>query len=127
MKSRRLFVFFAVLTAFTLGAFSSSLLKVTPVYGQAGPSGKIAFTTNRDGNNEVYVMNADGSNPTNLTQSPAADEFPAWSPGGDKIAFKSDRDGNGEIYVMNVDGSRPTRLTNKPPDGHYPACSPTRS
>src|SRR5438034_1195405 len=72
-------------------------------------------------------MNADGSNPTNLTQSPAADEFPTWSPGGDKIAFKSDRDGNGEIYTMNVDGSRPTRLTNNPADEYYPAWSPTGS
>src|SRR2546422_5354740 len=74
---------------------------------------RIAFQTNRDGNNEVYVIDVGGSNTTNLTQSPASDEFPAWSPGGDKIAFRSDRDGNGEIYVINVDGTQPTRLTNK--------------
>ena len=66
----------------------------------------------RDGKNKVYVIDADGSSPTNLTQSPAAEEFPRVVASGDKIAFRTDRDGNGEIYVINVDGTQPTRLTN---------------
>src|SRR5216117_1720966 len=66
-------------------------------------AGQIAFTSNRDGQNEIYVMNADGSGATRLTNNPAADGGPIWSPDGTKIAFISDRDGNVEIYVMNAD------------------------
>ena len=80
-----------------------------------GKNGKIAFYTNRDGNLEIYVMDADGSNPTNLTNNAAADSSPGWSPDGTKIAFSSDRDGNSEIWVMDADGSNPTRLTNNTP------------
>src|SRR5215212_1071476 len=74
---------------------------------------KLAFTSNRDGNWEIYVMNAqDGSNQTNLTMNPAFDFDPTWSPDGTKLAFTSDRDGNTEVYVMNAqDGSNQTRLT----------------
>jgi Tol biopolymer transport system component len=50
-------------------------------------------------------MNADGSGQINLTNNPAADDVPSWSPDGRRIAFASDRDGNREIYVMNADGS----------------------
>jgi WD40-like Beta Propeller Repeat len=74
--------------------------------------GKIAFSSNRDGNAEIYLMNADGSNQTRLTNNPASDAQPAWSPDSKKIAFTSDRDGNGEIYVMNADGSNEARFTN---------------
>src|SRR5689334_19079267 len=55
----------------------------------AGTNGKIAFTSQRDGNPEIYVMNADGSGQTRLTNNPRGDEFPAWSPDGTKIAFAS--------------------------------------
>ncbi|HLK59086.1 MAG TPA: hypothetical protein VKU00_21170 [Chthonomonadaceae bacterium] len=72
---------------------------------------KIALDSTRDGNSEIYVMNADGSNQTRLTNNPATDHVPVWSPDGSKIAFISNRDGNDEIYVMNADGSKPTRLT----------------
>lgn len=56
------------------------------VVGCAGPTttptstSRIAFSTDRDGNVEIYVMDADGSNPTNLTNNPADDLWPAWSP-----------------------------------------------
>ncbi len=73
--------------------------------------GKLAFVSNRDGNNEVYLMNADGSGLTQLTNSPAIDAQPAWSPDGKKIAFVSDRDGKNDIYVINTDGSDQARLT----------------
>jgi Tol biopolymer transport system component len=74
---------------------------------------KLAFTSDRDVNREIYVMNAqDGSNQTNLTMNPAFDFDPSWSPDGTKLAFTSDRDGNTEVYVMNAqDGSNQTRLT----------------
>jgi hypothetical protein len=87
-------------------------------------SGKIAFMSNRDGNSEIYVINQDGSGLVNLTNNPADDVYPAWSPDGSRVAFVSGRDGNYEIYVMNADGSDVTRLTNNPADDEYPAFSP---
>jgi TolB protein len=85
---------------------------------------KIAFTTTRDGNPEIYVMNADGSVQIRLTNNEAFDYAPAWSPDGRRISFTSHRDGNGEIYVMNTDGSDQTRLTNTLADDIWPAWSP---
>src|SRR2546430_17541717 len=76
-------------------------------------AGQIAFTSERDGDQEIYLMHADGSGVTRLTSNPARDFWPVWSSDGTKIAFVSDRDdGNGEIYVMNADGSGRNRLTN---------------
>ena len=73
---------------------------------------KIAFSSDRDGNWEIYVMNADGSGATRLTTNRSADDgSPAWSPDGSKIAFHTNRDDNYEIYVMNADGSAQTNLT----------------
>ena len=72
--------------------------------------GKIAFRSNRDGNNEIYVMNADGSGQTRLTRDAFAED-PTWSPDGTRIAFRSARDGNSEIYVMSANGSGQTNLT----------------
>ncbi len=65
---------------------------------------KIAFASVRDGNQEIYVMNADGSGQQRLTRNTAGDYAPAWSPDGRKIAFVSQRDGhvNHEIYLMNT-------------------------
>ncbi len=79
-----------------------------------GANGLIAFQSERDGNPEIYVMHADGSGQTNLTNNPAADYAPAWSPEGTRIAFISDRSGQQEIYMMNADGSGVTQLTNSP-------------
>src|SRR2546422_11296146 len=89
-----------------------------------GAAGKIAFQTNRDGNFEIYAMNADGTGLVNLTNDPAADEEPAWSPDRSEIAFDNNRDGNYELYVMNADGSGVTRLTNNPAFDGFPAWSP---
>jgi ABC-type sugar transport system substrate-binding protein len=78
----------------------------------------ITFETNRDGNREIYVMGPDGKNPVNLTNNPADDIRPAWSPDGSQIAFVSSREneqGSGQfIYVMNADGSNLHLLTNNP-------------
>lgn len=75
---------------------------------------KITFVSNRDGANDIYSMNADGSGIERLTNTLAAEHSMTWSPDGTKILFESDRDGNSEIYVMNADGSNQTRLTFNP-------------
>lgn len=83
----------------------------TPAAAPPPPPGKIAFTSSRDGNPEVYVMKGDGSQQTRITDSEAADLFHAWSPDGSRIAFTSNRTGQYEIYVMNADGSGQVQLT----------------
>jgi TolB protein len=89
------------------------------------PDGRqIAFVSRRDGNDEIYEMNADGSDPTRLTTNPFSDNAPAWSPDGRKIVFQSNRDGNVEIYAMNADGTDQTRLTNYPGRDQDPDWSP---
>ena len=81
-------------------------------WGQA--DGKIAFISDREGHDDVWIMNADGSDPVNLTQGRDCIS-PAWSPDGTKIAyigdvFDDDQYG-GEIWVMDADGGNPQRLT----------------
>ena len=82
---------------------------------------KIAFSSERLGNTEIYVMDADGENLVQLTRHRATDDSPSWSPDGRKIAFISDRDhlfvvgpgqiGELEIYVMNAEGNNVVRIT----------------
>jgi TolB protein len=85
---------------------------------------KIAFASTRDGNLEIYVMNADGSAIKNLTNNPGLDKDPSWSGDGKKIAFMSLRDGNMEIYIMNADGNEQKRLTYNPAHDEEPSWSP---
>jgi Tol biopolymer transport system component len=88
------------------------------VPGSAGAAtpGKIAFVSNRDGHNEIYVMNADGSGQTRITTTAnnVDNRDPAWSPDAKQIAFFSNRDNPGadmELWIMNADGSSPRQLT----------------
>ncbi|MDQ3803114.1 MAG: DPP IV N-terminal domain-containing protein, partial [Acidobacteriota bacterium] len=74
---------------------------------------------------EIYVVNADGSGQTNLTNHPADDKPSGWSNTGGKIVFRSSRSKmQSEIYVMNPDGSQQTNLTNNPGSDTLPAWSP---
>jgi Tol biopolymer transport system component len=75
---------------------------------------RIAFTSQRDGDPDIYTMNADGSDQKKLTSKPG-NYSPSWSPDGQKIAFDSRRDFDEEVYVMNADGSSPVNLTNNAP------------
>ncbi len=77
---------------------------------------RIAFMTDRDGDFEIYIMDRDGSNPSNLTGESAADGLPTWSPQSNSFAFVTSRDtDNLSIYRMNVDGSNLQRLSDSLP------------
>jgi len=90
-------------------------------------SGEILFVSTRDGNAEVYIMNADGTNQQNLTKHSEHDYDLAWSPDKAKIVFVSERDGNPEIYTMNLGGSNLKRLTNNNSVDRMPHWSPNGS
>ncbi len=99
------------------------LALVVPAHALAtvsGVNGKIAFVSTRgaDGNADIWAIETDGSNPTQLTDTTADEFHPAWSPRGNRIAFCSNRDSADsiayDIYLMDADGSNVTRLTHKP-------------
>ena len=96
----------------------------TPAALAQSSDGRIAFVSERDGNAEIYAMNADGSRLARLTNNSAGDYAPSWSLDGRRIAFASNRDGTSEIYAMNADGSDLARLTNSSADDSYPSWSP---
>jgi TolB protein len=101
------------------------LLTAAPSYGAfPGANGRVAFVSQRDGNPEIYTGTVRGSNPTRLTNDPADDLEPTWSPDGTRIAFASLRDGNYEVYVINADGSDLFKVTNNPAADLLPAWSP---
>jgi PKD repeat protein len=95
----------------------------SPIWSSDGS--RIAFVSNRDnGNNDIFIMNADGSNLINISNNPANDESPTWSSDGSQVAFVSDRDGNREVYIVNLpDTSNPTNLTNNPANDNSPDWS----
>lgn len=102
----------------TFNRLTQTSLRLTNTTGDTLPhyspdGSKIVFQSRRDGQDEIYVMNTDGSGQTRLTNNPAMDSSPVWSPDGTKILFTSLRDGpmSPALYIMNADGSSPTRVT----------------
>jgi Tol biopolymer transport system component len=104
-------------------AMPHSVPEVSAAY--PGANGKIAFSSRRTGNDEIFVMDADGSNPINITNHPNVDCCPKWSPDGTRIAFVSNRTGRYRVHVMDADGSnvRQISLASNISDG-YPTWSP---
>jgi hypothetical protein len=87
-----------------MGSTSSTLVEVVR-------NNRIAFSSNRDGNYEIYAMNPDGTGQVRLTNNSAVDTNPAFSPDGTRIAFVSNRSSAWQIWVMNADGTNVTQLT----------------
>jgi TolB protein len=114
------------LSASLIERMTSRVYDEEPVWSPDGEKIAFASYTGKD-NEEIYVMNADGSKRTRLTDIPGADHWPpTWSPDGARIAFTHDgAKGRGEIYVMNADGSGLTNLTDDPAaEDFYPAWRP---
>ena len=100
------------------------VLVLTPLMICVEAHAQIAFVSKREGNPEIYVMEADGRSQRNLTNNRDNDWWPSWSPDGKRIVFVSERDGNREIYVMDANGGNPQNLTNDRNEDWYPSWSP---
>jgi len=85
---------------------------ISPAWSPDGS--QLVFVSDLGGNLDIFLMNADGSAVTNLTQTPTNDDSPAWTPDGQFIIFSSMRDGNAELYQMRADGTDVVRLTRTP-------------
>lgn len=84
---------------------------------------KIVFVSNKTGNEDIFSMNLDGTELTQLTDYPGNDMYPSVSPDGKKIAYTSDIGGSWEIIIMDWDGSNKTQITFNPERNGYPRWS----
>jgi Tol biopolymer transport system component/DNA-binding winged helix-turn-helix (wHTH) protein len=100
---------------------SSTRVDVLPKYSPDGR--RIAFQSGRSGNQEVWICEADGSHPVQLTASRAWAGSPRWSPDGQKIAFDSNAAGNWDIYVIGSQGGQPVRVTTSESQEFRPSWS----
>lgn len=98
MKKLYLGVWIALLCVLSFGILSTT--------AQVDPELRIAFVSNRAGNEDIWIMSQAGEADlrANLTNNPARDWSPAWSPDGAQIVFNSDRDGRDTLYIMDADG-----------------------
>lgn len=87
----------------------------------------ITFRSDRDGNDDIWLMTPDGSETFNITSNSSADSDPAWSPDGERIAFVSTRTGNAELFVMDLDGSNVIQVTENQGSVRWPNWSPDGS
>ena len=99
-------------------------LSVCPLFAQAPTTPKILFTSARDGNYDVFIMNPDGSEQVNLTKHRANDLDAIWSPTGEQILFVSDRDGVRDLYLMEPDRGKVRRVFKKDAYREDPTWSP---
>ena len=97
---------------------------VTPY---ASSLGYITFSSNRTGNYEIFVMRADGSGQTRLTNTPGNELGPVLSPDGRAVAFSSDCYGNEDIFVASTNGQSIKRITASPANETAPDWSPDGS
>jgi TolB protein len=98
-------------TALPVAALAAAILVPTTAPAQAAPAlPPMVFTSDRDGDGEIYLRGTDGRL-TQLTANRSHDDSATWSPDGRRIAFVSTRDGDADIYVMNADGTGVRQLT----------------
>lgn len=88
------------------------------------PGGHIVFVSNRDGAPEIYVMNANGSEPKRLTNGQGDESWPSFSPDGKQILYENTVGGTPHIFVMNADGSQAKNLTPSGASDEFPSWSP---
>ena len=99
--------------------------QLCPISVNAVPTGEIIFTSTRDGNKEIYIMNSDGSRQVNLTRHRADDFDPTWSPDRKQILFVSDREaGVRDLYLMDADGTNVQRVFRQIEHREQPTWSP---
>ncbi len=104
--------------------FPTPLPTPTPIPDPLRVGGSLAYTLRENGQDDIWVIGVGESKPLRLTNSPADDRDPAWSPDGTRLAFSSHRDGNWELYIMQVDTGAITRLTYTPGFEGAPTWSP---
>lgn len=103
----------------------SSVVAIGGIFGQGrGIPESIAFFSARTGNNEIFVMNSDGSGPQRITDDPASDVDPAISPDGRYIVFTSTRSGNNDIFITESGGGPAVNLTNNAANDGWARWSP---
>lgn len=87
---------------------------------------RIVFVSDRSQNDDIYVMNIDGSELSQLTTHPSIDTMPTWSPDGKQILFVSTRNGNADLFIMDANGANQQQLTTSTADDVFPTWSPDR-
>lgn len=105
-------------------SFALVLASVYPLSARAPRTEKIAFSSNRDGNWDIYIMNPDGSDQVNLTRHKAIDVSPAWSPTGEHILFVSNRGGLRDLFLMDANGRNVRRVFKKMAQRIEPTWAP---
>ena len=109
----------------TVIAFALTAAGALPAAGAKDePTGRIAFSMGSSTHEDIYTVRADGSGLVRLTNDPAADFDPSWSPDGRRIAYRHEDARSGQIYVMNADGSQRRNLTRRRGLDYSPAWSP---
>ena len=117
MKSMRIFILCSV-------GLALMFTHVGRAWAKAPAAAKIAFSSDRDGNYEIYIMNPDGTGQKNLTRHKASDVQPTWSPTGKHILFVSNRDGRPDLYLMDADGTNVEKVFKNLKLRTAPAWSP---
>ncbi len=96
--------------------------EVAASFAHGGTS--IAFISSKDGNQEIYTVDADGTNLRRLTNTPAQEDSPEWTPDGKQIVYASNAAGSYQIWIMNADGTEQKKLTDGPAFNFQPSVAP---
>lgn len=127
MKVKAQMIRRATIILFSLATLGLMLVSVPSQATTPGANGKIIFTSTRTGNEELWVMNSDGTDLKQLTRNKQPDYTAAWSPDGRRIAFVRVAKGNADLYLMNADGTGVSRLTYHRGGDYAPEWSPDGS